>query len=77
MNQSRRKQIQSASALLKRALVILSVVLDNEQEALDNYPESLQETDRYIDGEEAAEMLEYAINSVTEAVEYAERASMK
>ena len=41
--------------------------MDEEDEARDNMPESLQESDRYTQSEEASEALCSAINSLAEA----------
>ena len=46
MNRVRRKQIQEAMELIQQAYEILSAVTEEEQEALDNLPESLQESEK-------------------------------
>ena len=68
--------LKSAISDADRVTIQIDEVLENEQDALDNYPESLQETDRYIGGERAVELLECAVNSIEEAVDYTEKASL-
>ena len=46
MNKLRRKQIAEAIELIERAMGILEQVKDDEQEAFDNLPESLQGSER-------------------------------
>ena len=46
MNKQRRKELARAIALIEEAREILEAVKDEEQEALDNLPESLQQSER-------------------------------
>ena len=46
MNKLRRKQIAEAIELIEQAMSILEQVRDDEQEAFDNMPESLQGSER-------------------------------
>lgn len=46
MNKIRRKQIEKAIELIEQARDILECVKDDEQEAFDNMPESLQGSER-------------------------------
>lgn len=46
MNKARRKWLQDVSAMIERAKDELEQIRDEEQEAYDNMPESLQDTDR-------------------------------
>lgn len=46
MNKQRRKQIEKAIGLLSEARAILEEVTDEEQEAFDNLPEGLQQSER-------------------------------
>ena len=46
MNKLRRKQIAEAIILIEKAMDILEKVKDDEQEAFDNMPESLQGSER-------------------------------
>lgn len=60
--------IKNASSDLVTAQEILDRVTDQEQDALDNTPESFQETDRYYDSENAIEVLESAVDSLSDVV---------
>ena len=64
MNKKRRKTISEAGEHLVAAENLLSVALDDERWALSNYPESLQTTDQYSDGEDACDSIEDAIDSI-------------
>lgn len=46
MNKMRRRQIANAIKLIEQAAEILEQVMDDEQEAFDNLPESLQGSER-------------------------------
>ena len=46
MNRSRRKELQKAMELLEQAKEIIEAVKDEEQEAFDNMPESIQQSER-------------------------------
>lgn len=61
---------------MESAESIVSVALDEEQDCLDNVPESLQDTDRYEKMELAVEKLEEAIESIDEAKESIEEAAL-
>ena len=47
MNNVRRKKLTSALSLLNSASEMLSQAAEEEQDCLDNLPESLQGTERY------------------------------
>lgn len=71
MNNARRKAIRNVIKMLKGSPVDwecveteLSDVLDEESEAMDNIPENLQDSDRYLVCEESVDYLEDAINSI-------------
>ena len=49
MNKHRRNKLSEAIGYLDNALQIISDVRDDEQDALDNIPENLQQSDRYSD----------------------------
>lgn len=59
MNAARRKEIGKAVQLLEDAKNILEYVCDEEEEAFDNMPESLQESERGEAMAEAIEILSY------------------
>ena len=62
MNKIRRKEIAKAIELMEQAREILENVRDEEQEAFDNMPESLQ-------GSERGETMEEYICTLEEAIE--------
>ena len=73
MNKARKKQLESALSVLKGVLEVVSELCDQEEEAFDNLPESIQESDRgdemqgYIDSlSTACDSLEDAIDSLEE-----------
>lgn len=65
MNKERRKQIRDAIAKIES---LVQCVLDAEQEAFENMPESLQTSENGIISEEAQENLEAAIEALEEAI---------
>lgn len=58
MNYSRRQRLKAAVKKLDDAYWILSGVVDDEQDALDNTPENMQDGYRYQDREEYLEGLQ-------------------
>lgn len=46
MNRDRRKRLQEVYDALEEQLTALEEIRDEEQESYDNYPESLQESER-------------------------------
>lgn len=46
MNKSRREGLQMARQLLEQARGMIEIIKDAEQDAFDNLPESLQQTER-------------------------------
>lgn len=46
MNNTRRKELKKAIELLEEAINIIETVSDEEQEAFDNLPESIQQSER-------------------------------
>ena len=64
MNDDRRKRITEAMEHLSLSREILEVVRDEEQEAFENLPENLQESDRGQKMEEAADALDTAISDL-------------
>lgn len=70
MNKDRRKKIRPvADDLLERALLILNQAKDEEEEALFNLPENLEDSEKYKLMENAIEYLEDAIECIEEAQE--------
>lgn len=74
MNNTRRKQIQVIIDKLVALQEDLERIQDEEQEAFDNIPESLWETERYEMNEEAIENLDTAKDSLDTLLEYLEYA---
>ena len=66
MNNDRRKRITEAMEYLSLARETLEVVRDEEQEAYDNLPESLQEGERGQKMAEAADALDTAVSDLEE-----------
>ena len=64
MNQKRRKRIATVSSKLQELLDELNLILEEEQEAYDNMPEQLQDTERGEAMYEAIETLEDAISEI-------------
>jgi hypothetical protein len=57
MNNTKRDKLKTVRNLLNQASNIVSEVLDDEQDCLDNMPENLQYSDRY-------ERMEVAISNL-------------
>ena len=70
MNNKRRKEISKIVATLEDVRDRLSEVVDEEQCAFDNMPESIQGSDRGCNSEEAIGYLSDALDSVQSALEY-------
>ena len=67
MNKQRRKQLEKAFDLVNQAQDILQDVKEEEEEALENLPDSIRNSDRGIEMEGFAEMLEDAFNALDDA----------
>lgn len=70
MNKQRRKEIAKAIDLIEQAREILEAVLDEEQEAFDNMPESLQCSER-------GETMEEYISTIEDFLDYLETDSLQ
>ena len=70
MNNKRRKEISKIVSTLEGVRDRLSEVVDEEQCAFDNMPESLQGSDRGCDSEVSIGYLSDALDSVQSALEY-------
>ena len=70
MNKQRRKLIDKAITKLEEIQTELESVKDDEEEAYDNLPESLQLGDRGEAMSEALDNLECAISGIEEAADY-------
>ena len=72
MNKKRRQQIKDVIAKLEELEELVQNILDEEQEAFENMPEVLQQSDNGITSEEAQENLDAAIDALEEAISYLE-----
>lgn len=70
MNNKRRKEISKIVSTLEDVRDRLSEVVDEEQSAFDNMPESIQGSDRGCESEEAIGYLSDALDSVESALDY-------
>lgn len=68
MNAQRRKEIAKAIALIEDAIAILDSVAEEEREAYDNLPESLQYSERGERMEECAEAIENVSSELTDQI---------
>lgn len=66
MNNDRRKLIDEAMVQLSAAREILEIVRDEEQEALENLPENLQESEQGQRLSETADALDTAVSDLEE-----------
>lgn len=73
MNNVRRKAIDGVKRVLQPLLLELSIILSEvtdlfteEEEALENIPENLQDTERYEQTENAVDCLEIVIDTISE-----------
>lgn len=69
MNKQRRTRIFEARSALLSVCEDIKQIADAEEDARDNMPESLQESDRYMRSEECSEALDNAIALVEEAAD--------
>lgn len=70
MNNKRRKEISKIVSALEDVRDRLSEVVDEEQSAFDNMPESIQGSDRGCESEEAIDSMNDALDSIESAIEY-------
>lgn len=75
MNNQKREKLKLARDYLSRASDIVSAVLEDEQDCLDNMPENLQYSDRYERMEAAISKLEDGLNNIEAAEECLEEAA--
>lgn len=69
MNKTRRQKLEMAGDMLDRAKNMVEEVMAEEQDALGNIPENLENSDRAEAMEEAISNLDSAIQSIEEAEE--------
>lgn len=70
MNKARRKKIEEISDKLMELQADLQWVAEEEEEARDNMPESMEGSDRYTESEEASQAMEDADGAIQEAIDY-------
>lgn len=68
MNKDRRKQLEEAKDSLDKIIASLNDIKDEEQDAYDNMPESLQSSDRGTRMTDAISSVEEAQQHIDEAV---------
>ena len=69
MNKKRRKEIENLRESISETKAKLQDLLDEEQQAFDNMPESIQESERGEEMQEIIEYMEAAIDSLEGATE--------
>lgn len=74
MNNKKREKLKQAREYIGRGLSIISIVLDDEQDCLDNFPENLQSSEKYDKFESTIETLEEAIEYIEKAIDSIENA---
>lgn len=75
MNNQKREKLKLARGFLSKASDIVSNVLDDEQDCLDNMPENLQYSDKYERMEAAISKLEDGLNNIEAAEECLDEAA--
>ena len=74
MNESKRRSLREATQFLSRAITLVDGVCDREEDAMDNCPENLQESDRFANMETAVDNMREAIEKMDEAKDCIEAA---
>ena len=74
MNKDRRSQIDEAMGMLHDALALIENLASEEQESFDNMPEGLQQSERGVASEEAANDLSEAVDNINGTIETLENA---
>lgn len=75
MNKDRRKQLADAKDALDEIIASLNDIRDEEQDAYDNMPESLQSSDNGSRMTDAIDAIDEAISSVEEAQQHIDEAA--
>lgn len=76
LNKKRREKLLEAVKILGKALDIVLSVLDDEQDALDNTPENLQNSDAFYHKEETISRLEEASENIRSLINEIEEIKM-
>ena len=69
MNKKRRGHLRDALKMLNSVAAIVEIVYNGEEDALDNYPENLQSTERFERMEDSVDNLNDAMEKIDEAKE--------
>lgn len=69
MNEARRKSLADAITSLESAKSVIEEIKGEEEESLENLPDSMKEGQRGTDMQEAIDNLDEAINSIESAVD--------
>ena len=77
MNKARRNALMKLQDLIDTAKESLEALLEEEEEARDNIPESMQSSERYERAETACDAIQSAIDALEEAAEEIEEAYQK
>lgn len=75
MNKKRRRQIEKIRELLTDCREELNDVISEEEECLENIPESLQGSERYGESEEFLDLMNDALSNIESAVDSLEEIS--
>lgn len=75
MNNARRKEIDKLTAQIEEIKEVIEALRDEEQEAFDNMPESLQDGERGEKMQSAIDALEYAADDLQECLDHLSDAS--
>ena len=70
MNKIRRQSLAEVLESIEIAKDNLEQIKEEEETARDNLPESLQNSDRYMQMDENCANLDYAISSLDETIDY-------
>lgn len=70
MNNERRKKLTKAYEYISMAYSIIEEVIDEEETAKDNLPESLQDRERYYDMEQCVDDLNEALSALDDIDSY-------
>lgn len=74
MNRIRRKRLDTAMTRLNEICEELENIKSEEEEALENIPENMQESERTSNMQDTIDEIDSAISSVIDASEYVESA---
>ena len=74
MNKQRRSTIKTAMLHIEKAVELIQDVKYEEQDALDNMPENLQNSERYEAMENAIDSLEDALDGIEDVKDCLDRA---